>query len=200
MSLWLPRAPPAVLLRTCSRHPHLLVSVRTYALSSQHSRLPLHPLYAYSYTKRSSGSGPSLERHLQSSSSQNDASPASGDKPLPPAPKEDAPLATRVWKKVKHEVQHYWHGSKLLAAEVRISARLQWKLLHGESLTRRERRQVRSMSQSAGDAPLMPGVAEADDARPVAAHPVRCLCDRSVHGAAHPGRAQGLPERAPVHV
>ena len=60
--------------------------------------------------------------------------------------KEDAPLATRVWKKVKHEAQHYWHGSKLLAAEVRISSRLQWKLLHGESLTRRERRQVRRRS------------------------------------------------------
>ena len=24
--------------------------------------------------------------------------------------------------------------------------------------------------------------------------------DRAVHGAAHPGRPQGLPERAPVHV
>ncbi|RDX52670.1 LETM1-domain-containing protein [Lentinus brumalis] len=143
MSLWLPRAPPSVLLRTCSRHPHLLLSVRTYALASQQSRLPVHPLYAYPHTKRSNGSGPSLERHLQSSSSQNDASTTSGDKPLPPAPKEEAPLATRVWKKVKHEAQHYWHGSKLLAAEVRISARLQWKLLHGETLTRRERRQLK---------------------------------------------------------
>ena len=43
---------------------------------------------------------------------------------------------------MKHEAQHYWHGSKLLAKEVRISGRLQWKILHGESLTRRERRQV----------------------------------------------------------
>lgn len=48
-----------------------------------------------------------------------------------------------MWKKVKHEAQHYWHGSKLLVSEVRISARLQWKLLHGETLTRRERRQLR---------------------------------------------------------
>ncbi|KAI0781308.1 LETM1-domain-containing protein [Trametes elegans] len=73
--------------------------------------------------------------------------PANNEKPLPPAPKEEAPLATRLWKKVKHEAQHYWHGSKLLAAEVRISARLQWKLLHGESLTRRERRQLKRTTQ-----------------------------------------------------
>ena len=53
------------------------------------------------------------------------------------------PLATRVWKKVKHEAAHYWSGTKLLVSEVRISARLQWKILQGETLTRRERRQVR---------------------------------------------------------
>jgi len=63
-------------------------------------------------------------------------------KPGPPAP-----LSTRVWKKVKHEAQHYWHGSKLLVSEVRISARLQWKILHGETLTRRERRQLRRTTQ-----------------------------------------------------
>lgn len=68
-------------------------------------------------------------------------------KPSPPAPKEDAPLLTRAWKKVKHEAQHYWHGSKLLVSEVRISARLQWKILHGESLTRRERRQLKRTTQ-----------------------------------------------------
>lgn len=67
---------------------------------------------------------------------------AQDPKPTPPTPKEDAPLISRAWKTVKHEAQHYWHGSKLLVSEVRISARLQWKILHGESLTRRERRQV----------------------------------------------------------
>lgn len=51
-------------------------------------------------------------------------------------------LSTRIWSKVKHEAAHYWHGTKLLVSEVRISARLQWKILHGETLTRRERRQV----------------------------------------------------------
>lgn len=53
------------------------------------------------------------------------------------------PLVSRAWSKVKHEASHYWNGSKLLAKEVRIASRLQWKLLHGDSLTRRERRQLK---------------------------------------------------------
>lgn len=67
----------------------------------------------------------------------------------PPPPKSASisepkpPALTRAWSKVKHEASHYWSGSKLLAKEVRIASRLQWKLLHGESLTRRERRQLK---------------------------------------------------------
>lgn len=59
----------------------------------------------------------------------------------PPVKAKTTPAG--IWKKVKHEAAHYWHGSKLLVSEVRISARLQWKILHGEILTRRERRQLR---------------------------------------------------------
>ena len=62
-------------------------------------------------------------------------------------PQYEAPLMTRAWSKVKNEAAHYWHGSKLLAAGVRISSRLQWKLLHGDTLTRRERRQCRCTTQ-----------------------------------------------------
>ena len=66
-------------------------------------------------------------------------------KPTSATVKDDTPkqpLMTRVWQKVKHEANHYWHGTKLLVSEVRISSRLQWKILQGETLTRRERRQV----------------------------------------------------------
>jgi len=71
--------------------------------------------------------------------------PATTDsKAGPPASKEPSqqPVLSRAWKKVKHEAQHYWHGTKLLVSEVRISSRLQWKILHGDTLTRRERRQA----------------------------------------------------------
>ncbi|KAL0096946.1 LETM1-like protein-domain-containing protein [Phycomyces blakesleeanus] len=48
-----------------------------------------------------------------------------------------------LWQKVKAEAVHYWHGTKLLGLEVRISSKLTWKLLHGNKLTRREARQLR---------------------------------------------------------
>lgn len=59
------------------------------------------------------------------------------------AKKPKGPLATRVWAKVKEEALHYWHGSKLLGKEVRISSRLLRRLMLGYSLTRREKRQLR---------------------------------------------------------
>lgn len=47
-----------------------------------------------------------------------------------------------LWERVKEEAVHYWHGTKLLGLEVRISSSLTWKLLNGGKLTRREHRQV----------------------------------------------------------
>lgn len=49
-----------------------------------------------------------------------------------------APIMTRL----KEGIQHYWHGSKLLAYETKISSRLIFKLMKGENLIRRERRQL----------------------------------------------------------
>ncbi|WRT64302.1 uncharacterized protein IL334_001234 [Kwoniella shivajii] len=57
--------------------------------------------------------------------------------------KPTGPLPARVWATVKKEAAHYWAGTKLLGQEIRISAKLQWKLLNGGTLTRRERRQLR---------------------------------------------------------
>lgn len=48
----------------------------------------------------------------------------------------------RSWAWIKHEANHYWDGSKLLAAEVRVSSKLLRKVLNGARLTRRERRQA----------------------------------------------------------
>jgi LETM1 and EF-hand domain-containing protein 1, mitochondrial len=52
-------------------------------------------------------------------------------------------LVTRIWAKVKHEVHHYWTGAKLLGANVGLCTDLIKKLLHGKSLTRREKRLLR---------------------------------------------------------
>ena len=43
---------------------------------------------------------------------------------------------------IKHEVNHYWDGTKLLWADIRTARVLLNKTLHGSSLTRRERKQL----------------------------------------------------------
>ena len=44
--------------------------------------------------------------------------------------------------RVKDELVHYWHGTKLLGLEIKISTKFLYRLLKGEKLTRREVRQV----------------------------------------------------------
>lgn len=56
-------------------------------------------------------------------------------------PKESFPK--RMWKKVKEEALHYWHGTKLLGKEISISTRLLRRMVMGYPLTRREHRQLR---------------------------------------------------------
>jgi len=47
-----------------------------------------------------------------------------------------------VWQKVKHGVQHFWDGTKLLGVELKISWNLALKMAAGYELSRRERRQL----------------------------------------------------------
>lgn len=53
-------------------------------------------------------------------------------------------------QRIKHEVQHYWDGTKLLATEVKISTRLALKMAAGYELTRRENRQLQRTVQDLG--------------------------------------------------
>ena len=55
-----------------------------------------------------------------------------------------------LWGRVKHEVQHYWDGTKLLSTEVRISSKLALKMAAGYELTRREHRQLQRTVQDLG--------------------------------------------------
>src|ERR1700729_1353022 len=146
MSLWLPRTSQTILARTYTRPQHAkylhLIStavLRSHPIASR-AAVAAVSSRRFQSSKASPGSTPHEKQNVS-------ADPAASveAKASPPAPKEpkQAPLMARAWKKVKHEAAHYWHGSKLLVSEVRISARLQWKILHGESLTRRERRRER---------------------------------------------------------
>lgn len=48
-----------------------------------------------------------------------------------------------IWQKVKHEILHYYHGFRLLGLDMKVSAKLIWRILHGMQLSRREHRLVR---------------------------------------------------------
>ncbi len=58
------------------------------------------------------------------------------------ATKEESKKLT-LGQKIMKEIRHYWDGTKLLAAEVRISSKLALKMAAGYELSRREHRQVR---------------------------------------------------------
>jgi LETM1 and EF-hand domain-containing protein 1, mitochondrial len=137
MSLWVPRASPAVLARSTGRVTRLAAATAVLPRYSPLSatRSLAHPNYIQLTCLSTVPADP------QSSQPAKPTPPV--QKEVSSKPKPPAPLMTRVWSKVKHEANHYWSGTKLLVSEVRISSRLQWKILHGESLTRRERRQVR---------------------------------------------------------
>ena len=130
MSLWLPRTPPLALIAVVRRGYGTRSRVATYLHAQRALPVPQRFIQAHPSTR------------FQSTKATDDPSSPS---PSPPATKNAKPvdpMLSRVWNKIKHEAQHYWQGSKLLAKEVRISARLQRKILQGETLTRRERRQV----------------------------------------------------------
>ena len=57
--------------------------------------------------------------------------------------KEEEKNKLKIGQKIKKELLHYWDGTKLLVAEVKISSKLALKMAAGYELTRRERRQVR---------------------------------------------------------
>ncbi|KAH9955610.1 LETM1-like protein-domain-containing protein [Russula dissimulans] len=135
MSLWLPRSPPRLFVSAVRRnydiHPRVITS--------------LHARRGLSTPPRFIQQAPLLR--FQSSKVTTDPSSPPPQPPATKSSKSTEPVLSRVWNKVKHEAQHYWHGTKLLAKEVRISARLQRKILQGETLTRRERRQLRRTTQ-----------------------------------------------------
>lgn len=52
-----------------------------------------------------------------------------------------------IWQKVKNEILHYYHGFRLLGLDMKISAKLIWRILHGKELSRREHNLVSCMQQ-----------------------------------------------------
>lgn len=47
-----------------------------------------------------------------------------------------------LWDRIKHEVAHYWNGTKLLGYEIKVSTKLLFKMMAGYGLSRRESNQL----------------------------------------------------------
>jgi len=60
-----------------------------------------------------------------------------------PPPQERAVVKKALYQKVVDELKHYYNGFRLLGIDIKIAGRMVWRLLHGQLLTRRERRRVR---------------------------------------------------------
>ena len=56
-----------------------------------------------------------------------------------------APPKKTIVQKVVAELKHYYNGFKLLFIDVNVCRKYIWRVLNGQSLTRRERRQVRNV-------------------------------------------------------
>lgn len=56
---------------------------------------------------------------------------------------ERAVVKKSLYQRVVDELKHYYNGFRLLGIDIKIAGRMVWRLLHGQLLTRRERRRVR---------------------------------------------------------
>ncbi|CUS21896.1 LAQU0S04e03312g1_1 [Lachancea quebecensis] len=73
--------------------------------------------------------------------------PNSSKKPTELAKVDQGAIKLSLWDKVKHEVHHYWDGTKLLGLEMKISFRLLMKTAAGHQLSRRETLQLKRTTQ-----------------------------------------------------
>lgn len=52
------------------------------------------------------------------------------------------PVRRTLRQRVIDEIKHYYHGFRLLWIDTTIAGRMFWRVLNGNALSRRERRQV----------------------------------------------------------
>jgi hypothetical protein len=127
--------------RTTSAKPHIDLLSRFHSKRTLSSRSVFTSSYSSPLVSRT---WCTIQQTRYSTSNDTNNSPFHKDSVLntplkPPQPKK--PMSQRI----KDELVHYWDGSKLLATEVRISSKLVFKILRGEKLIRREKRQVTKM-------------------------------------------------------
>ncbi|XP_030626031.1 LETM1 domain-containing protein LETM2, mitochondrial [Chanos chanos] len=101
------------------------------------SARPLHSSCAWLQEAKETQSG--------ADPAQSDSAPAASSPPPPPVPNKAAERALvrkSLGQRVLDELKHYYHGFRLLGIDTKIAGRMVWRLLHGQQLTRRERRRL----------------------------------------------------------
>ncbi|KAM5271285.1 mitochondrial proton/calcium exchanger protein [Ctenodactylus gundi] len=79
-----------------------------------------------------------VEKSLKSLKDKNKKLEEGGPVYSPPA---EVVVKKSLGQRVLDELRHYYHGFRLLWIDTKIAARMLWRILHGHSLSRRERRQ-----------------------------------------------------------
>ena len=79
----------------------------------------------------------------QSPSATTPASSATPTAAAVPPVQERAVVKKALHQRILDELKHYYNGFRLLGIDIKIAGRMVWRLLHGQLLTRRERRRVR---------------------------------------------------------
>ncbi|KFQ57184.1 hypothetical protein N333_01671, partial [Nestor notabilis] len=97
-----------------------------------------HPLPASLRTFHTS----TCSRH-EEPASRSDGAHKAQPHTAPAAPDTERPKGTRsLRQRVVEELKHYYNGFHLLWIDTKVAARMVWRLLHGQVLTRRERRRL----------------------------------------------------------
>jgi LETM1 and EF-hand domain-containing protein 1 len=147
----------------------LLIPIRGYATETDHHRGPPSgppPGFDVEKAKVPINRPESASKSSSKGSESNEVSAKEADSSAEPATltdlaaqkekdiskKDDKKEETKLtlMQKIKHEAQHYWDGTKLLATEVRISSKLALKMAAGYELSRREHRQLQRTVQDLG--------------------------------------------------
>ncbi|CDH54668.1 mrs7 family protein [Lichtheimia corymbifera JMRC:FSU:9682] len=147
--------PESVLVRPCATRKPIMVQRSFHAVRRSNNARMLRSAESKATTSSANAAAEAesssmtsraaqlaKEQAAKASTTASTMSAASSSSSSSAAPATTKPKKS-LWQKVKDEATHYWHGTKLLGLEVRISSKLTWKLLNGGHLTRREARQLR---------------------------------------------------------
>ncbi|XP_064142211.1 mitochondrial proton/calcium exchanger protein isoform X3 [Loxodonta africana] len=85
-----------------------------------------------------------VEKSLKSLKDKNKKLEEGGPVYSPPV---EVVVKKSIGQRVLDELKHYYHGFRLLWIDTKIAARMLWRILHGHTLTRRERRQEEKMKK-----------------------------------------------------